>query len=112
MAAEAGVSITTVSHALSGKGRLSPETRQNIERVAADLGYRPNASARNLVSGKTGLIGIAVSASAGAPFGLGDFDYFIQLLSAATGAAVESGNALVVEGAARNTGAFDRVDID
>lgn len=112
VAAEAGVSVTTVSHALSGKGRISEETRQSITKIASDLGYRPNATARNLVSGKTGLLGIAVSASPGAPFGLGDFDYFIQLLSAATGAAVASGNALVVEGSARNADAFDRVDID
>ena len=112
VAAAAGVSTTTVSNALSGKGRLSAATRESIALVADELGYRPNANARNLVSGKTGLIGIAVSASTEAPFGLGDFDYFIQLLSAATGAAVAGGRALVVEGAASEGEAFEQVEID
>lgn len=112
VAAAAGVSPTTVSHALSGKGRLPDATRERIAAVAADLGYRPNASARNLVSGKTGLLGIVVSASQESPFGLGDFDYFIQLLSAATGAAVERGLALVVEGIRSGTSAFGSVDVD
>lgn len=112
VAAVAGVSPTTVSHALSGKGRLPDATRQRIAAVAGDLGYRPNASARNLVSGKTGLLGIVVSASQESPFGLGDFDYFIQLLSAATGAAVERGLALVVEGIRSGSSAFGSVDVD
>ena len=112
VAAAAGVSITTVSNALSGKGRLSPATRESIAKVAADLGYRPNANARNLVSGNSGLLGIAVSASTESPFGLGDFDYFIQLLSAATGAAVAGGRALVVEAAAADGQAFHQVEVD
>ncbi len=112
VAATAGVSPTTVSHALSGKGRLSDATRERIATIAAELGYRPNASARNLVSGKTGLLGIVVSASEESPFGLGDFDYFIQLLSAATGAAVERGRALVVEGIRTRPDAFGEVDVD
>jgi DNA-binding LacI/PurR family transcriptional regulator len=112
VAAAAGVSITTVSNALSGKGRLSPATRENIAIVAAELGYQPNANARNLVSGKSGLLGIAVSASAESPFGLGDFDYFIQLLSSATGAAVAGGRALVVEAAVSDGQAFHNVEVD
>ncbi|MGH8988580.1 MAG: LacI family DNA-binding transcriptional regulator, partial [Acidimicrobiales bacterium] len=34
VAAAAGVSPTTVSHALSGKGRLDPRTRARIKRTA------------------------------------------------------------------------------
>lgn len=112
VAAAAGVSPTTVSHALSGKGRLPDATRQRIAAIAEELGYRPNANARNLVSGKSGLLGIVVSSSQDSPFGLGDFDYFIQLLSAATGAAVERGRALVVEGLRSGTEAFREVDVD
>ncbi len=112
VAAAAGVSPTTVSHALSGKGRLPDVTRRRIARVAEELGYRPNASARNLVTGQTGLLGIVVSASGESPFGLGDFDYFIQLLSASTGAAVEFGRALVVEGAQVGTHGFGSVEVD
>jgi DNA-binding LacI/PurR family transcriptional regulator len=112
VAAAAGVSPTTVSHALSGKGRLPETTRRRIARIATELGYRPNAAARNLVSGKSGLLGIVVSSSEGNPFGLGDFDYFIQLLSAATGAAVEWGRALVVAGLRSGPDAFGAVNVD
>lgn len=112
VAAAAGVSPTTVSHALSGKGRVTAATRERIIRIAEELGYRPNASAVNLASGRTGLIGITVSTHPDAPMGLGDFDYFIQLLSAATGAAVENGLALVADGSAGSATPFARVDID
>ena len=56
VAREAGVSVTTVSHALNGKGRLNAETRKRVREVADRLGYRPNPAARSLVSGHTGLI--------------------------------------------------------
>lgn len=112
VARAAGVSPTTVSHSLSGKGRLPESTRKRIAKVAAELGYRPNSSARNLVSGKTGLLGIAISESPKSPFGLADFDYFIQLLTAATTAAVEHGMALVVAGTDRAGELFDGVDVD
>lgn len=112
MAREAGVSPTTVSHSLSGKGRLPASTRERIARVAAELGYKPNSSARNLVSGTTGLLGIAVSESPESPFGLADFDYYVQLLTAATMAAVENGMALVVGGTDREGELFEGVDVD
>lgn len=112
VAAAAGVSPTTVSHALSGKGRLPDATRHRIAAIAKELGYHPNANARNLVSGKSGLLGIVVSSSEKTPFGLSDFDYFVQLLSAATGAAVERGRALVVEGLRSGVDAFGEVDVD
>ncbi|WP_240045091.1 helix-turn-helix domain-containing protein [Streptomyces alboflavus] len=46
VAAAAGVSITTVSDALNGKGRLPDATRRHIREVADRLGYRPSAAAR------------------------------------------------------------------
>ncbi len=112
VAAAAGVSATTVSHALNGKGRLPDSTRERIAQVANELGYRPNASARNLVAGKTGRLGIAVSSAPGVPFGLSDFDYFIQMLSSATTAALEHGLALVVAGPNHEQTAFERIEID
>src|SRR4029450_6603446 len=61
VAREAGVSVTTVSHALNDKGRLNPETRARVREVADRLGYRPNPAARSLVSGKTGVIAVMPS---------------------------------------------------
>lgn len=92
----AGVSITTVSHALNGKGRVQPQTRERIREIAERLSYRPNATARNLVEGHTGLLGLAVSQPEGAALHVSDFAYFTQLMSAATTAAIEHGYALVL----------------
>ncbi|WP_262705080.1 MULTISPECIES: LacI family DNA-binding transcriptional regulator [Streptomyces] len=58
IAKRAGVSRSTVSYALSGKRPVSQETREKIQRVIKDLGYRPNASARALANGRTSTIGL------------------------------------------------------
>jgi DNA-binding LacI/PurR family transcriptional regulator len=63
LAARLGVTHSTVSRALSpgpGRSRVSPQTRERIEKLACELGYRPNALARNLVNGRTHSIGIIV----------------------------------------------------
>jgi DNA-binding LacI/PurR family transcriptional regulator len=96
VAAAAGVSVTTVSHALNNKGRLPEATRQRVRSIADQLGYRPNATARNLVVGRTGLIGLVVSQHGGPPFALTDFAYFGQLMLAASTAAIGEGYALVL----------------
>ncbi len=96
VAEEAGVSITTVSHALNDKGRLPEATRERVREVATRLGYRPNATARNLAGGRTGLIGLAVSQSPEGTFAVSDFAYYAQLMSAATAAAIDHGYALVL----------------
>lgn len=96
VASAAGVSVTTVSHALNGKGRLPEATRVRVRRIADQLGYRPNATARNLVVGKTGLLGLAVSQGGGPPFPASDFAYFAQLMMAASTEAIANGYALVL----------------
>lgn len=58
----AGVSRATVSQVLNNKaGFLVPqETRQRVFDAAQELGYVPNASARNLRSQKTSTIGVII----------------------------------------------------
>ena len=51
VAARAGVSKSTVSHALSGKRPISEKTRIRILRAIEELGYRPDPVARNLAAG-------------------------------------------------------------
>lgn len=53
VAKAAGVSISTVSYALSGKRSISPDTRRRIEEAARELDYRPNAGARMLAGRRT-----------------------------------------------------------
>jgi LacI family transcriptional regulator len=48
VAARAGVSPTTVSHVFSGHRPVRTETKALVERIAIELGYRPNAVARSL----------------------------------------------------------------
>ena len=49
VARAANVSISTVSHVLSGKRPTSDQTRRRVEEVIARLGYRPNRVAQSLV---------------------------------------------------------------
>lgn len=61
VATEAGVSVTTVSIVLNGKGDSVPEcTQKRILDAVKKLNYTPNYSARSLVTGKTNTIGIIV----------------------------------------------------
>lgn len=53
VAEAAGVSISTVSYALSGKRPVSEKTRRRIEDAATALGYTPDAGARMLAARRT-----------------------------------------------------------
>lgn len=55
-----GVSRTTVHRALHGTGRINPDTKEMILRVAKENGYRPDLLARGLVKGQTFYIGVVV----------------------------------------------------
>jgi LacI family transcriptional regulator, galactose operon repressor len=48
VAARAGVSTTTVSHAFSGRRPVAPSTRERVHRAVKELRYRPNGVARSL----------------------------------------------------------------
>lgn len=61
IAQAAGVSVSTVSRALSnGKYPLKQETRQNILKLAEEMGYKPNLVARSLQSSRSHLVGVIV----------------------------------------------------
>jgi DNA-binding LacI/PurR family transcriptional regulator len=57
----AGVSHSTVSRALQNSPVVNPKTAAKIRRIARDLGYRPSAVARGLVTQKTRTIGVVVT---------------------------------------------------
>jgi LacI family transcriptional regulator len=61
LAADLGLSQTTVSRALNGYPEVSEATRRRVAEAAARLGYRPNASARRLATGRVGAVGIVYS---------------------------------------------------
>jgi DNA-binding LacI/PurR family transcriptional regulator len=63
VARRAGVSQSTVSLVLSGKGagRISARTEEAVRAAAAELGYRPNVAARTLRTGTTRTVGLVVT---------------------------------------------------
>jgi len=58
VARDAHVSITTVSHVLSGKRPVAAETREAVLEAAKRLQYRPTVAARGLATGRTMAIGL------------------------------------------------------
>src|SRR5215213_3695146 len=62
VARRAGVSLSTVSQVLNGRsGYASATTRDRVLEVARELGYRPNALARGLVTSRTGTLGVVIT---------------------------------------------------
>lgn len=63
VAERAGVSQSTVSRVLSNSETqipISQETRERVERIAEEIGYRPHPGARSLSGKRTGLMGLIV----------------------------------------------------
>ena len=56
LAREAGVSISTVSKALSGSYTISEKTRRHVLETARRLQYKPNARARSFARQKSGTV--------------------------------------------------------
>jgi LacI family transcriptional regulator of maltose regulon len=55
-----GVSVSTVSLVLSGKGRISPATGQRVNEAVEQLGFVRNRQASALRGGQSGVIGLIV----------------------------------------------------
>lgn len=72
IAKELGVSKTTVSRAISGKGRISEETRERVRRFIIENNYIPNVMAKGLAQKKTFNIALAMQED----FGVGDLPFF------------------------------------
>lgn len=60
LARMAGVSAGTVSRALADKSLVNKETRERIQALAREHGFRPNQMARRLRTQKTGVIGVVI----------------------------------------------------
>jgi LacI family transcriptional regulator len=60
VAASAGVSASTASRALNGRGELSASTRAAVQEAAERLGFRPSPLARSLRTRQTYTVGFVV----------------------------------------------------
>lgn len=85
----AGVSIKTVSNVINDYPHIRPATREKVEKAIAELGYTPNLTARNLRSGRTGAIALAVPDLSLA--------YFAELAASVIAAAEAAGMVVLVE---------------
>ena len=67
VAARSGVSKSTVSNVIRGSAAVSPGVRDRVLAAVAELGYRPNGIARQLVQQRTSTLGVFVG-DLGNPF--------------------------------------------
>lgn len=61
IAAAAGVSVMTVSRALSGKGYVAEATRAKVQQMAQSMGYVANLGAKAMKGGRTRVLGLLVT---------------------------------------------------
>ncbi len=62
VAKAAGVSTTTISRYLNGKYEyMSVKTRERIQQIIEELGYRPSNIARSLKASKSGVVGCIIA---------------------------------------------------
>ncbi|WP_432262219.1 LacI family DNA-binding transcriptional regulator [Cupriavidus sp. TMH.W2] len=113
VARAAGVSLTTVSHALNDRGVLDPATRARVKRVAAELGYRPSVRAQRLQSGRANCIALLSSMPFAVAGGTSRLGFMMEVAAIAAEAAMGRGLGVVLvpplEGAG---GLLDTLDID
>lgn len=63
LAAELGLSVTTVSRALAGYGDVAEGTRRRVLQAAEEMGYVPDVTARRLQKGRTDTLGFIIPTS-------------------------------------------------
>jgi DNA-binding LacI/PurR family transcriptional regulator len=95
VAKAAGTAPSTVSNALNGTGHVDPVTRERIAKVAAELGYVPNRTARELRTGRAAVLGIMLSGRPEAGE-VANVSYNLRLAGSASRAAFRRRNALTL----------------
>jgi DNA-binding LacI/PurR family transcriptional regulator len=89
VAARAGVSIKTVSNVVNDSHRVAPETRLRVQAAIDELGFVPNATARSLRSGRSGVVALALPEL--------DAPYFAELAQHVVEAARDRGWTVLVD---------------
>lgn len=87
VAKAAGLSVTTVSHAFSGRRHVDPATRERIHTIAQELGYHPSSVAQQLRSGRTGTIALASSMPFAVAAGPSRLGFLMEIAASAAMAA-------------------------
>jgi len=92
LASLSGVSRATVSRVING-GSVSEATRRRVMEVLERSNYRPNAAARTLASGRSGVVGVVFHIS---PHMLFEDPYFSRLLQGVIDALAEQAVGLML----------------
>lgn len=88
VARAAGVSRTTVSRVFNNAELVKPETQERVRRVAAELRYIPNATARSLILRKTHVLGLVLPKP--------DEEFYFGVISGSDEAAHAAGYSLLI----------------
>jgi len=103
IARDLGVSAVTVSKVLRGHTDIGPATSARVLKRARELGYRPDLTARALVTGRTGLLGMVVPDLV--------HPFFSQVAEALARALRPAGRSLVIASSGEDP-ALEREEID
>lgn len=87
---KAGVSKSTVSRVLNGKGRISEATRQAVFKAIEELDYRPDLIAQSLSNQATNTIGLII------PRGYSMSKYITELIDVVQEMANQTGKFLMI----------------
>lgn len=87
VAAQAGVSVATVSNVLNGHAHVRERTRAKVLGAVDDLGYRASRAARSLPAGRTHLLGYCLAQTEQPNVALDQFLH--QVVSTATASDLE-----------------------
>lgn len=97
IAAMSGVSKGAVSYALNGRPGVSEVTRERILRVARDLGWAPNRTARMLSGSRTDTFGLVLARDART---LGSEPFYMEFVAGLESVLAEKSYALLLQMAA------------
>lgn len=89
VAARAGVSVKTVNNVVRDRPQVHVETRARVRAAIAELGYRPHAVGRQLRSGRTGSLALALPEI--------DVPYYAELARHVVEAAAQRGYTVLIE---------------
>lgn len=106
VAEKAGVSASTVSRVLNGKGTISEETKKRIFAVMEQLQYVPNDSARSFACGSPRAIALVVDVSNAGAY---SNSFFNNTVFGIETAAHRAGYSLVVTSASESVSGVERL---
>ena len=101
VAERAGVSQSAVSRVFTPGASASPKTVAKVRKAATELGYRPNALARAVVSGRSRIIGVVAAYL--------DNQFYPDVLEKLSNALQKRGYHVLVFMASQRAGNIDKV---